>query len=292
MQKDNIPTIDINKLYEAGQADVLVRPFADYLHRHHKNLALAHRHNFYHLVFFTKGTGRHTIDFTDFTLQPYQIYFMIPGQVHSWNFRGEVDGYVVNFTESLFQSFLLKADYLENFSFFNGIAADGVINLSACLGEEVHALFQKILLNAEKGHARLDMLRVLLLEMFMLIDPEASSEKNQMSPHYNDTLIKSYQKLIEKNFLTLRLPKHYADLLSITPNHLNALCKAHLGVQAGELIRSRIILEAKRLLVNLTMSISQVAYALNFSDNSYFTKFFRKHTGMTPDEFRRMPAAH
>ncbi|MCF0074929.1 helix-turn-helix transcriptional regulator [Dyadobacter sp. CY261] len=287
MKIDAIPTIDINRLFSSEQAEVLVRPFSEYLHQHHKTLDVAHRHNFYHLVFFLKGIGTHTIDFTTFNVFPNQIYFMVPGQVHSWSFQGDVDGYVVNFTESLFESFLLKGGYLENFSFFNGIAIDGVINLPGDLAREIETIFKKMLSKPQRGIFGLDMIRVLLLEMFMLIEQNTLFHKSQSIPHYNYTLLRNYQKLIEKNYLTLRLPKEYADLLFITPNHLNALCKAHLGIQAGELIRNRIILEARRLLVNLTLSVSQVGYSLNFNDNSYFTKFFRKHTGMTPEEFRR-----
>jgi len=60
-----------------------------------------------------------------------------------------------------------------------------------------------------------------------------------------------------------------------------------LGQASGELIRNRVILEAKRLLVLNDYSISQIAYMLNFNDNSYFTKFFKKIEGVTPEEFRK-----
>ena len=289
MQKEQFPTLDLSALNEAEQVDVQVRPFASYLQQHHKNLDFAHRHTFYHLVCFTQGAGHHTIDFTTFTLKPYQIYFMIPGQVHAWDLVGDVDGYVVNFTESFFQSFLLRADYLENFSFFNGRAADGVIDLPVPLGGEVGAMFEKLLILArQQGPFQLDRMRVLLLDMFMLIDQHTGTKDTETMPPHHYILLKNYQKLIEKNFLTLRRPKEYADLLFVSSNHLNALCKAHVGKQAGELIRNRILLEAKRLLVNLHLSVAEVGYALNFSDNSYFTKFFRKYTGQTPEEFRRI----
>mgnify|MGYP001608602554 CR=1 FL=1 len=85
----------------------------------------------------------------------------------------------------------------------------------------------------------------------------------------------------------LRLPKQYAELLYITPNHLNALCNDVLGVPAGEVIRNRIILEAKRLLINNDMTVLEIANHLNFADNSYFTKFFKKLEGITPEEFRK-----
>ncbi|GHB72065.1 helix-turn-helix domain-containing protein [Persicitalea jodogahamensis] len=295
MEHAPIPTIDLSRVNEASQPEILVRPFGDYLLQHHKNLDFAHRHSFYHLVMFTKGQGSHTIDFTKFTLQPYQIYFMIPGQVHAWDFMGKVDGYVVNFSESFFQSFLLRADYLEIFPFFRGIAVDGVVDLPVVLGEEAVATFEKLLsLSDEKGPFRLDRLRVLLLDLFMRIGQQAIAREAEAIPPHHYTMLKNYQQLIEKNFLTLRRPKEYADLLAVSSNHLNALCKAHLGKQAGELIRNRILLEAKRLLVNLDLNVAEVGYALNFSDNSYFTRFFRKYTGQTPEEFRhaqRLPEA-
>jgi len=59
------------------------------------------------------------------------------------------------------------------------------------------------------------------------------------------------------------------------------------GRSAGELIRDRILLEAKRLLINARMSISEIAGELEFSDNSYFTKFFKKYEGVTPDAFKK-----
>jgi len=60
-----------------------------------------------------------------------------------------------------------------------------------------------------------------------------------------------------------------------------------LDISAGELIRNRVILEAKRLLINLNMTVAEIADSLNFKDNSYFARFFKKYTGSTPEEFRK-----
>ena len=84
------------------------------------------------------------------------------------------------------------------------------------------------------------------------------------------------------------MPKQYAELLYITPNHLNALCNDFLGVSAGTLIRDRVILEAKRLLINLDLMVAEIADRLNFSDQSYFIKFFKKYEGITPEKFRKL----
>ncbi|MCH5690447.1 helix-turn-helix transcriptional regulator [Niabella sp. W65] len=62
----------------------------------------------------------------------------------------------------------------------------------------------------------------------------------------------------------------------ITPHHLNALCQDLTGQTAGELIRDRVVLEAKRLLVNDEMTAAEIAWNLNFKDASYFNRFFKK----------------
>lgn len=283
--KQSIPTLDICTLARTKDSDFVVEQFSSYLQRH-ENLHLPHRHNFYHMVFFTEGSGSHSIDFHRFTVVPDQIYFMVPDQVHSWNFEGNVEGYVVNFTVEFFQSFLLRHDYLEMFSFFNGISEDSVINLGQDLTEITKGRFEELLaLKRLENPMQRDLVKVILLQIFLLIDQYNLKGKPYDQPSY--TLLKSFQKLIEKHYTEFRLPKEYADLLFVTPNHLNALCKSTTGMQAGELIRNRIVLEAKRLLVNQDMTITGISNELNFNDNSYFTKFFKKQVGITPEEFRK-----
>jgi len=249
---------------------------------------MAHKHTFYHLVLFTEGGGTHAIDFQTFDVKPYQIYFMIPGQVHSWSFEGRVDGYVINFSLPFFQSFLLKPDYLEQFPFFSGTLNDAVVNIPTELHTQVKSLFEHIIYESEYNqHLGLDMVKALMLQLFITIGRLNTGRQPADVSSYNYTLLKNFQKLIEQNYSTLKLPKEYAELLYITPNHLNALCNNVLGVPAGEVIRNRIALEAKRMLVNQSLTIAEIAGRLNFADNSYFTKFFKKQTGYTPEEFKR-----
>ena len=281
------PVYDISTITGFRREDLLISRLKPYAETH-KHLHFPHRHNFYHLLLFTEGSGSHSIDFQSFQVKPDQIYFMVPGQVHSWSFDQPVDGYVVNFSHSFFQSFLLRSNYLEAFSFFNGEATNSVIDIPGEIKPKIITLFDDMLAESEaSGQLNIDLIRVQLLTVFLLLSRLTSDETQQLNSTYNYTLLKNFKHLIEKNFKTLKLPKEYAELLYITPNHLNALCNDLLGVSAGELIRNRIILESRRLLINLDLSISEISHQLNFSDNSYFTKFFKKATGVTPEEFRK-----
>jgi AraC family transcriptional activator of pobA len=287
-----IPTYDICTLSHQQQDEILISRFAPYL-KSHTNLHLAHKHSFYHLVFFTKGGGMQTIDFQNIPVKPFQIYFMIPGQVHSWAFEGGVDGYIINFSAAFFQSFLLKADYLDDFAFFSGIADESVIDIPKPFQNKFISLFEELV--DENGSIKpmgADLVKSIMLQLFIHIARIGKNLQQSGVPAYNYTLLKNFQKLIEKNYIRIKLPKDYAELLYITPNHLNALCNDVLGISAGDVIRNRVILEAKRLLINRDMTVLEIANYLHFSDNSYFTKFFKKKEGITPEEFRKKSNNH
>jgi len=284
--KKEIPIYDIKAISHLKREDIFISRFAPYLEAR-KKLCLPHKHDFYHLLLFTKGSGSHLIDFQNFVVQPYQIYFMNPGQVHSWNFEGEVDGYVINFSIPFFQAFLLNPDYVQQLPCFSSILANSVINLPENLQGEVHNIFERIIEESEMGNKlSLDMIRVLMVQLFITIGRLGFEKTNLNVKSNNYTTLRKFLNLIEKNVGILKFPREYAELLFITPSHLNVICNELLGKSAGEIIRNRVVLEAKRLMINLDLSISEIGYELNFRDNSYFSKFFKKYAGITPEEFR------
>jgi AraC-like DNA-binding protein len=285
MKKD-FPIYDISTLSHIRREDILISRFAPYLETH-QHLRLPHKHNFYHLLLFTRGGGTHAIDFKTFDILPYQIYFMIPGQVHSWNFEGAIDGYVINFSPSFFRDFLLNPDYIDQFPYFSGVLENSVINLPDNLQPDIHRLFEAIVAEAaSENRLGPDMVKVLMLQLFILIGRLGFENTSARLTPSSYSLLRNFLGLVEKNVGNLKLPREYAELLFVTPNHLNALCNEMLGKSTGEVIRDRIILEAKRLMVNLDLTIAEIAYKLNFQDNSYFSRFFKKYTGLSPEEFR------
>jgi len=272
---------------EGKPGDFIISRFSQYLAQRNY-LLQPHGHTFFHLVFFTKAGGQQAIDFTSFPVKPGQIYFMNPGQVHNWLFSGEVDGYIVNFSDGFFDSFLKEPNFLERFPFFGGYGEDQVIQLTGNCLKEVTALFERLLVELAplKSHA-MEMIHTLLLQLFITVtrQMEPARLKQLSKPGY--TTLRNFQKLVNENYIKLKLPSEYAARLYVTPNYLNALCRDLLGKSAGEIIRDRVMLEAKRLLINADISISEIAMQLSFEDNSYFTKFFKKYAGKTPEEFRK-----
>jgi AraC-like DNA-binding protein len=286
--RSEIPIYDINNFREYKTQGLVASRFGHYS-KTHAHLHSPHRHSFYHLVFFTQGSGHHHIDFKQFDVKPTSMYFMVPGQVHSWSFQSEPDGYIINFSKDYFNAFLSNTAYFQNFSIFSGIADQQVITVNEDTSDALIASFEEILgEGAITGLLRDDLVRTLLLQIFIKAE-RASGHKIEVTANsYNHTIFRNFQKLIAEHYTTLKLPKEYAALLYITPNHLNALCKDIMGASAGELIREQVILEAKRLLINLDLSVAEIADKLNFNDHSYFIKFFKKQEGLTPEKFRKL----
>ena len=95
-------------------------------------------------------------------------------------------------------------------------------------------------------------------------------------------------ELVQEHHQRERLIGFYADQLCITPKYLSKLVKENTGRSAGEWIESYVILEARAMLQSPNMSIQQIATALNFPNQSFFGKYFKRVTGMSPKQYRLM----
>jgi AraC family transcriptional activator of pobA len=284
-----MPTYSICNLLGADRCmtEIVVTRLRHFID-HHQDIQFPHRHDFYQIVLFTRGGGRHSIDFQQFEVAPHQVYYMAPGQIHTWDFSAETDGYLVNFNESFFTSFCHNPHFVRDFPLFSSISGSAVNTLDMSCCGEVEATFAQMLEEFEKKEAdfKMDILRGMLSIILVRLSRVVPRSYQEGVSKHNLVLMRQFEILIEQHFREKRLPKEYAELMFVTPNHLNALTNSVVGKSAGELIRDRILLEAKRLLVNSDLMISQIAEILNFEDNAYFTRFFKKYLGVTPEAFR------
>jgi AraC family transcriptional activator of pobA len=104
--------------------------------------------------------------------------------------------------------------------------------------------------------------------------------------HSYNVKIKDFELLLEKKFMTEKTPSYYASQLHITLKHLNRICNEILKKTTTKVITDRIILEAKRMLMDKKMTVNEIAAELGYEDYSYFTRLFKKHAAMTPTAFR------
>ena len=100
--------------------------------------------------------------------------------------------------------------------------------------------------------------------------------------------IDKFLKIVEQKFRMRLTIDDYANKMGMTPGHLSRLCRLALGMSSLDVINMRVIQEAQRELVYTSKTIKQLAASLGFTDEAYFTRFFRKHVGVSPKKFRSL----
>ena len=109
-------------------------------------------------------------------------------------------------------------------------------------------------------------------------------------PGRGAAVARQFVQLLEAHFRTLHAVRDYAARLHLSPDHLCACCRQHLGRPARQLIGARVLVEARHLLGTTGLSVAEVGYALGFEDASHFGRFFRQHAGCSPRTYRQNPA--
>jgi len=102
-----------------------------------------------------------------------------------------------------------------------------------------------------------------------------------------DDLFRKFLKLLNENFLEHKNVSWYAEQLYITPKYMSMVIKDVSGQTANDWIQSYVVHEAKRMLKNSSMNIQQIAMALKFPSQSFFGKFFKNVTGISPSQYRK-----
>lgn len=196
----------------------------------------------------------------------------------------EVD--LVFFKESFFVENQSNVFYLLKYSFFEN-SDSHVINLSEAAAEKINIIFGllKSAIIAEHKHEA-NVVRSYINILLCEIDAASSIASPAKETNKTSLLLAGFKTLLTKEVLRERSVRFYAGKLNVTPKHLSEVIKAQTGRTAGEWIDQSVILEAKVLLQQKDMSISQVADALNFSDQSVFGKFFKVNTGLSPLAYR------
>ena len=115
---------------------------------------------------------------------------------------------------------------------------------------------------------------------------ETSGERQVSARSRNDEYFSQFMNILGKHYTQERSVGFYAGQLNLTPKYLTTLIRKTSGRTAVEWIDDYVVLEAKNMLKYSTMSIQEIAYYLNFSNQSFFGKYFKSHTGMTPSAYR------
>ncbi|RRB01172.1 helix-turn-helix domain-containing protein [Larkinella rosea] len=273
------PRHEPNALFYMTRLEKLVQEF--------KGIDKPHSHTFYLVMWIIKGSGTHTIDFKTYAIAPHQLYFLTPGQVHSWQLSADVEGFNLFFEANFFRSRF--PNRLFQYPFFHSHQHQPLLEVASSA-----ALFQDLFRYAWQEYDSQQPNRPEVFLSFVHLILETANRLYTERQTETDTnlfdRIRQYEELLEQQFLTVREVASYAEQMHLTPNYLNAICKKVLGKTASQLLHERLVIEAQRLLTHTAQSVKEIGFRLGFEDPSYFVRFFKKHTHQTPAEFRQSAA--
>jgi len=255
----------------------------------HFSVKYPHRHDFFEVLYLAKGSGFHVIDGNKYEIKPPCVFFMSPGQAHKIEFSSDIEGFIFIFTSEFYLINQTNQNRLIEFPFFFTIRQE---NRPLILesNEDViflETLFRKGIAEIEKGEGySIDLLRSVLDLILTSCAIIYKTDENLLSKGRGHTVVKKFFQLVEENYHKNLTVNEYADKLAITPNHLTQTVTLLTGKTTSQIIKAKQVLEIKRLLVHTNLSVTEIAGRLSFSDQSYFTKFFKRETGNTPLQYR------
>ncbi|MDA8124040.1 MAG: helix-turn-helix transcriptional regulator [Deltaproteobacteria bacterium] len=248
---------------------------------------LPHRHAFYEIIYIKGGKGAHVIDFESYPIVPGSLYLFSPDQIHFWQITKPVDGVRIKFSENfllLSPSELYLTEYLD---FFHNAESPPHLVLNGGKGAEIKTLFDRIEQEYRAdGYVRDLKIRSYLTILLIEIQRILMAGYGKRDAVRGSALVSRFKKMVSKNFLTERFTSFYAEKLGISEAYLHELTKENTGLTPGQIIRKETAMEAKRMLAHTADTVSEIGYKLGFEDPSYFGRFFRRETGLSPKAFR------
>jgi AraC-like DNA-binding protein len=279
------PIYDIQRFNcNSINSDLYLNTFKNHL-IDHSFVEEPHRHNSYVLVFFTKGSGTHEIDFDVFTIQAGSMFFLQPGQMHHWNLSDDVEGFVIFYSQEMYNLYFGQKT-IGDYPFYSSVHNKPEMVFDLAESKAILPYFNTMIAETKENHRFKQDKIMNLLDCIHIEIARKYTETNLHEAHSYNVKMKSFEVILEKNFKIEKTPSFYASQLHITLKHLNRICNEILQKTTTEVITDRIILEAKRMLMDKKMTVNEIATALGYDDYSYFTRLFKKHTKITPSAFR------
>ena len=287
-KKTSLPAVPVYHLY--GERDSDVAP--DLVHcesiasrsRLHNWEIQPHRHHgLFQMLWLARGKARVELDGQLANLSGGQVLLVPQHCVHGFRFSEDADGVVITLAYAFFQ------------------------RLQPDLGPVLHAMSTPVVYAPKPGadrrqieaafHSTHEAYAGQPTHRSLLIESQLVSLLvwlSRLLPVREDDLplargrehLARFSQLVETNYAAQHPLEFYAASLGISAAHLNALCRQLTGRSALALIHARIALEARRYLVYTPMPVKDVSDALGFSDPAYFTRFFKRQTGIAPIVFR------
>lgn len=244
-----------------------------------------HKHDFFFVLALQKGSGTHEIDFTNYNVIDNSIFILRPGQVHQLELKANCTGFLMEFDSTFYHTnnnvsnLRLRKANSKAFCELDIHRFKKVIGILANIFDEYTSKQEGYV---EVVKANLDIFFVEFIRQSQNPQSISNDSSSYTQGRYDDFL-----EVLGDRITNLKQVSQYADLMNLSTYQLNAITKATIGKSASEMINEQIILEAKRYLLATPNQVKDIADHLGYEDSSYFIRFFKKHTGFSPEAFRK-----
>lgn len=248
-------------------------------------LLIPHRKDHYLIAFVRCAGNRQWIDMTPYTLKENTIYFTGPGHVIVKEGLGQIWSTAIAFTEK-FLSFQ-ENSALSRLPILVNAQNRHELLLSASDVQFVEDILSKINIeNDAPGPWHFRMLTAYITVFLTYLSRLYTEQFKEEETSAERLLLKSFQAKIDTSFREMHEVIEYASQLYISAGHLSEVVKIQSGKSAIKHIHERLVLEARRLLFHTDNTLKEIAFDLGFAEASYFNRFFKRETGITPAAYR------
>jgi len=254
-----------------------------------EKLCQTHRTDFYHIFILEDCEVEHWVDFAPVQAGPWSLLFIDRAKAHRFDRLEKYQCHIILFTEEFLSLRNADAKQGRHSPFFQNLNEHPVLPLGPAALSPFLEIYRALQQESRAPHDNLQpgILRNLLQRFLLLAEREQQKQgiaPGNASPEQE--LVYNFRGKLDERFRAVRSVQAYARTLGVTAKRLAQATAKILGKTPKQCIDERVVLEAKRLLGVGGYSVKAIALDLEFDAVSNFTKYFRKHTGNSPSEFR------
>lgn len=252
-----------------------------------------HKVDSYTIMVVTEDMGRHSIGYKDFYYFKGTVLAIRKDQFNKFHINSGVKGYILFFKEEFLNRYLHEQEIAGTIQLFNELLTSPKTQFEPKDFDDILEIIKKIENEFFAVHDEYS-LKIIRSQLHILITKihrikSKGLNKVQLSNYLNEFI--KFQNLVEKKYKDSKKVKYYADKLGFSTKKLNTIINFVTGKNAKLFIDDVVIIKAKRDLLHSNLSIKEIAYKLGFKDPANFYKYYRKHTGFTPETYRKRYSA-
>ena len=243
--------------------------------------------NAYSIYWIQEGSGIYNIDFEQYQFTDNVLFFLSPGQVFTVDSEQIKTAYKLTFARDFYCIQTHDKEVACNGILFNNIYETPFVKPCAKETAKLNFILESLIEEFQQNEtAQYDMLQS-YLKQFIISAVRVKKENHVIKEDTETRLFKDFSLLVEMNYKTLHSVTDYATRLGISPKSITKNFQKLGAKTPSDFIKSRILLEAKRLLIYTDKTVKEIAFDLGFNDPAYFTRFFTKAIFKSPLQFKK-----